>query len=272
MLRGRSGARQVQRLSDRMSPTRRLQPIEKRRVSLPLDLPPGGTRARTPPDGCSRRGLGVIFELRPLPYAANALEPYLGAETLRLHREKHHAGYLEELERLVGGKPQRSREPRDDRRDRDRAPVRRRRAGLEPRLPLAVDDTRWRRGSPGPARRGPRPKLRRRRRLPAHVPDGSGGALRLGLDLARAGSRAPACASRPTTRSCRCTRGQTPLRDARPLGARLLPRLPQRAKALRRGVPRAPDRLGLRRRQPRGRVPACAAGCGPAPASGARGA
>lgn len=46
------------------------------------------------------------FELRPLPYAVNALEPYLGAETLRLHREKHHAGYLEELERLVGGRQQ----------------------------------------------------------------------------------------------------------------------------------------------------------------------
>jgi Fe-Mn family superoxide dismutase len=48
----------------------------------------------------------VDFELQPLPYAVNALQPYLGAETLRLHREKHHAGYLEELERLVGGSPQ----------------------------------------------------------------------------------------------------------------------------------------------------------------------
>ena len=46
------------------------------------------------------------FELKPLPYAVNALEPYLGAETLRLHREKHHAGYLEELELLVGASPQ----------------------------------------------------------------------------------------------------------------------------------------------------------------------
>jgi len=44
----------------------------------------------------------VDFELKPLPYAMNALEPYLGAKTLFLHREKHHAGYLEELERLIG--------------------------------------------------------------------------------------------------------------------------------------------------------------------------
>ena len=46
------------------------------------------------------------FALKPLPYAANALEPYLGAETLRVHREKHHAGYLDELERLIGESPQ----------------------------------------------------------------------------------------------------------------------------------------------------------------------
>lgn len=46
------------------------------------------------------------FDLKPLPYAVNALEPYLGAETLRLHREKHHAGYLEELALRFGGSPQ----------------------------------------------------------------------------------------------------------------------------------------------------------------------
>jgi Fe-Mn family superoxide dismutase len=46
------------------------------------------------------------FELKPLPYAVDALAPYLGAEALCLHREKHHAGYLEELERLIGAGPQ----------------------------------------------------------------------------------------------------------------------------------------------------------------------
>lgn len=53
-----------------------------------------------------RRGRFVGFALKALPYAVNALEPHLGAETLRLHREKHHAGYLDELERLIGGGPQ----------------------------------------------------------------------------------------------------------------------------------------------------------------------
>ena len=46
------------------------------------------------------------FTLSPLPYAVDALEPYLGAETLHLHREKHHAGYLEELRLLIDAGPQ----------------------------------------------------------------------------------------------------------------------------------------------------------------------
>jgi len=45
------------------------------------------------------------FELAPLPYAKDALEPHLGAETLTYHYEKHHRGYLEKLEKLLAGKP-----------------------------------------------------------------------------------------------------------------------------------------------------------------------
>jgi Fe-Mn family superoxide dismutase len=45
------------------------------------------------------------FELPRLPYAKDALEPHLGAETLEFHYEKHHRGYLEKLEKLLAGKP-----------------------------------------------------------------------------------------------------------------------------------------------------------------------
>jgi Fe-Mn family superoxide dismutase len=45
------------------------------------------------------------FELPPLPYAKDALEPHLGAETLEYHYEKHHHGYLQKLEKLLAGKP-----------------------------------------------------------------------------------------------------------------------------------------------------------------------
>ena len=45
------------------------------------------------------------FELPPLPYAKDALEPHLGAETLEFHYEKHHRAYLTKLEKLLAGKP-----------------------------------------------------------------------------------------------------------------------------------------------------------------------
>jgi len=36
----------------------------------------------------------MAFELPPLPYAYDALEPYYDEETVRLHHDKHHAGYV----------------------------------------------------------------------------------------------------------------------------------------------------------------------------------
>jgi Fe-Mn family superoxide dismutase len=46
------------------------------------------------------------FEIPPLPYPKNALAPFIGAETVDLHYEKHHKGYLDKLEKLVRGKPE----------------------------------------------------------------------------------------------------------------------------------------------------------------------
>ena len=37
------------------------------------------------------------YELPPLPYAYDALEPHYGEETVRLHHDKHHAGYVKGL-------------------------------------------------------------------------------------------------------------------------------------------------------------------------------
>jgi Fe-Mn family superoxide dismutase len=41
------------------------------------------------------------FELDPLPYELTALEPYLGGRTLDIHYNKHHAGYLDKLEKAT---------------------------------------------------------------------------------------------------------------------------------------------------------------------------
>ena len=43
------------------------------------------------------------FSLPQLPYAYNALEPYISAETLKFHHAKHQAGYVEKLNALVAG-------------------------------------------------------------------------------------------------------------------------------------------------------------------------
>ena len=41
--------------------------------------------------------------LPPLPYANHALEPYMSRETLDYHYGKHHKGYVEKLNKLIGG-------------------------------------------------------------------------------------------------------------------------------------------------------------------------
>ena len=45
------------------------------------------------------------FVLAPLPYPADALEPYLDAETMRLHHGKHHATYVAKLNEAVLATP-----------------------------------------------------------------------------------------------------------------------------------------------------------------------
>jgi Fe-Mn family superoxide dismutase len=46
------------------------------------------------------------FELEPLPYAKNALAPHLSEETLSFHYDKHHAAYMNNLKKLLEGKPE----------------------------------------------------------------------------------------------------------------------------------------------------------------------
>jgi Fe-Mn family superoxide dismutase len=41
------------------------------------------------------------YKLPELPYAENALEPYISAETLEYHYGKHHAAYVDKLNGLV---------------------------------------------------------------------------------------------------------------------------------------------------------------------------
>ena len=45
----------------------------------------------------------MAIELAPLPFDYEALAPYMSAETLRFHHDKHHATYVNNLNNLVAG-------------------------------------------------------------------------------------------------------------------------------------------------------------------------
>ena len=45
------------------------------------------------------------FELPPLPYAEDALEPHIDARTMRIHHDKHHAAYTNNLNAALEGHP-----------------------------------------------------------------------------------------------------------------------------------------------------------------------
>lgn len=45
------------------------------------------------------------FELPPLPYAYEALEPMIDTQTMTIHHDKHHAGYVKKLNAALEGHP-----------------------------------------------------------------------------------------------------------------------------------------------------------------------
>jgi superoxide dismutase, Fe-Mn family len=48
----------------------------------------------------------VAFEVPPLPYDYNALEPYIDEQTMRLHHDKHHGAYVSNLNAALEGQSQ----------------------------------------------------------------------------------------------------------------------------------------------------------------------
>ena len=45
----------------------------------------------------------MAFELPPLPYPSNALEPHIDARTMEIHHDKHHATYVNNLNKALDG-------------------------------------------------------------------------------------------------------------------------------------------------------------------------
>jgi Fe-Mn family superoxide dismutase len=59
---------------------------------------PAGMAAQTPAQG--------PFTLPKLPYAADALEPHIDARTMEIHHGRHHAGYVNNLNNALAGRPE----------------------------------------------------------------------------------------------------------------------------------------------------------------------
>ena len=47
----------------------------------------------------------MAYELPPLPYAKNALEPSIDAQTMEIHHDKHHGAYVSNVNKAIAGKP-----------------------------------------------------------------------------------------------------------------------------------------------------------------------
>jgi len=47
----------------------------------------------------------MAYELPPLPYPKDALEPFIDAQTMEIHHGKHHAAYVANVNKAIAGKP-----------------------------------------------------------------------------------------------------------------------------------------------------------------------
>ncbi len=61
--------------------------------------------AKNSADAPASTSAAPAFDLPPLPYAEEALEPVISARTLQFHYGKHHRGYVDALNKLVAGTP-----------------------------------------------------------------------------------------------------------------------------------------------------------------------
>jgi Fe-Mn family superoxide dismutase len=56
----------------------------------------------------------MAYELAPLPYDYAALEPFIDAETMKIHHDKHHQTYVNNLNAALANHPELAAKPVDD--------------------------------------------------------------------------------------------------------------------------------------------------------------
>jgi len=64
-----------------------------------LTLASHGLSAEPPPE------VSPVFKLPPLGYDYDALEPWIDAETMKIHHDKHHAAYVSKLNQAIAKAP-----------------------------------------------------------------------------------------------------------------------------------------------------------------------
>ena len=111
------------------------------------------------------------FELPPLPYDHDALEPTIDAKTMEIHHGKHHQAYVTNLNAALEGTEWADRvdrgrdpEPRRDPRGQARGRAQQRRRPREPLALLEIMQPRGGGDPSGDARGGDQRRLRRPRR------------------------------------------------------------------------------------------------------------
>src|SRR5207302_3358111 len=67
---------------------------------LSLDV---GGRAEHILDPAARRSERMAYEVPPLPYDYNALEPHIDEQTMRVHHDKHHQAYVDNANKALEG-------------------------------------------------------------------------------------------------------------------------------------------------------------------------
>ena len=72
-------------------------------LAVPLTSCESSSQSGDSQDTAATRVASVEFTLPNLPYAPEALEPYIDAQTMGIHHGKHHAGYVRKLNAALEG-------------------------------------------------------------------------------------------------------------------------------------------------------------------------
>ena len=79
--------------------------MTRRKAIKNLALTTGAVALAAPAFAVDAPAAEGVFKLPPLGYDYDALEPYIDAETMKLHHDKHHAGYVSKLNAAVAEAP-----------------------------------------------------------------------------------------------------------------------------------------------------------------------